>query len=146
MSSGEGQNSRRKRIIKEGQALPLFLSAARSRVSERVVMSAVTSRELQRYLRWASAAAGLGRDEAQVMLLDRAIGDYMKRDEAWQVEKGAAGVADDEASAAHGQDRSAPMQVPAPARPSVQPSPPRAPDTAEGGPAKATDPGAGKGR
>jgi hypothetical protein len=87
LGNGESQNERRRRITKESQALPLFMTAGKSRVSEPVMMSASTSREMQRYLRWAAEVARMGRDDAQVMMLDRAIVDYLKRDEAWQAYK-----------------------------------------------------------
>jgi hypothetical protein len=91
LGNGEFQGERRRRIQKESQALPLFMTAGKSRVSESVTMSASTSREMQRYLRWAAEAARIGRDEAQVMMLDRAIVDYLKKDDAWQAHKGAVG-------------------------------------------------------
>ena len=92
-SKGESQVGRRKRGAGEARRLPLFMSAGRSRVNEQVAMSATTARERQRYLRWAAATARVTRDEAEVMMLDRALGDFMKRDEAWQIEKAATGNA-----------------------------------------------------
>jgi hypothetical protein len=94
--NADSERGRRRRVAKDGQALPLFMSAGRSRVSERVGMSAATSREMQRYLKWASEVTGLSWDEAQVMMLERALLDYFKKDEAWQAQKssGAAGDTD----------------------------------------------------
>jgi hypothetical protein len=105
--NGESKGSRRKRVAKEGQRLPLFMSAGRSRVTESVAMSAATAREKQRYLKWAAEAAGVSREEAEVMMLDRAIGDYMKKDEGWLMEKADRGSAEEndsgpEAAAAAG--------------------------------------------
>jgi hypothetical protein len=93
--NGDSKGSRRKRVAKEGQRLPLFMSAGRSRVTESVAMSAATAREKQRYLKWAAEAAGVSREEAEVMMLDRAIGDYMKKDEGWLMEKADRGSAEE---------------------------------------------------
>jgi hypothetical protein len=90
-SKSDSHSGRHKRAANEVSRLPLFMSAGRSRVSENVAMSAATAREKQRYLRWASEAARVSREEAEVMMLDRALGDFMKRDEAWQIEKAAVG-------------------------------------------------------
>jgi hypothetical protein len=81
----------RKKVNEGTQLRPLIVSAARSRVSETVTMSAATSRELAAYVRWASKAAGLSIGEALTMTVDRSIGDFLKRDEAWQQAKGEQG-------------------------------------------------------
>jgi hypothetical protein len=78
----------RKKVNEGAPLRPLIVSAARSRVSETVTMSASTSRELAAYVRWASRAAGLSIGEALTMTVDRSIGDFLKRDEAWQQAKG----------------------------------------------------------
>jgi hypothetical protein len=117
--NAELQNGRRRKVTREGQALPLFMSAGRNRVSEPVFMSLSTSREMNRYVRWASEAARVGRGEAQAMMLDRAIWDYIKKDEAWQAEKSAFAFEPlDEASA---EDASAaPKGTPPSLRPTAQ--------------------------
>ena len=102
---GESKGGKGKRGAGEVQRLPLFMSAGRSRVNEQVVMSATLASEKRRYLRWAAAAARLTREEAEVMLLDRALGDFMKRDEGWQIEKAALG----NAGTADGVDEPAPQ-------------------------------------
>jgi hypothetical protein len=123
--NGETKRGRRKRVSAEGQTLPAFMSASRSRVSERVVMSAATSREMSQYLRWASELARVGRDEAQVMMLDRSLGDFMKRDEAWQAEKAVRGAAEDKGDDAAGEDAKLGVTRP--------PGPAKPPNGAQGG-------------
>jgi hypothetical protein len=132
IGNGVTQNGgRRTRVTTEGRALPLFMSASRSRVIERVQMSAATSRELQKYLRWAAKLANLTKDEAQVMMLDRAIGEFLRKDDAWQAEKASNGSGDDGGEGS-GEDAEDADEAPTP-RPSVngqawrQSSPPAAP-------------------
>jgi hypothetical protein len=57
---------------------PLIISAARSRVTMEVVMSAPISRELRRYVAWAAKEARLAEDEAMALTLDRAITDLLE--------------------------------------------------------------------
>jgi hypothetical protein len=78
------KGGKKKKTKADGQLRPLIVSAARSRVTEEVTMSAATSRDLARYVRWAAKEARLTQDEAMTLTLDRAIGDLFKRDEAWQ--------------------------------------------------------------
>jgi hypothetical protein len=86
---GNGEpKGRGKRVRREKQTRPLIVSAARSRVSERVTMSAPTARELRSYVRWAAKAARIDEDEAQVLTLDHAVTALLKRDELWQAQKG----------------------------------------------------------
>jgi hypothetical protein len=86
---GNGEpKGRGKRVRREKQTRPLIVSAARSRVSERVTMSAPTARELRSYVRWAAKAARIDEDEALVLTLDHAVTALLKRDELWQTQKG----------------------------------------------------------
>jgi hypothetical protein len=55
--NGESDKARRSRMAREGQRLPLFMSAARSRLSERVAISVAMSAEMEKYLKWACEAA-----------------------------------------------------------------------------------------
>ena len=71
---------------KEPQTRPLIVSAARSRVSERLAMSAKTARELRSYVKWAAKAAGMTEDEAMVLTLDRAVTELLRKDELWQAQ------------------------------------------------------------
>jgi hypothetical protein len=105
---------RRARAAHDGPLLPLFMTASRSRLTEQVRMSAGTFKELQNYLGWAGEAARVSPDEAQVMTLDRAIGDYLKRDEAWQLEKARrnVGVEDVSGAASPGATAAPPSQTP----------------------------------
>lgn len=94
---GNGQTpGRGKRVRKEPQKRPLIVSAARSRVTERVAMSAVTARDLRNYVRWASKEAVIDEDEAMVLTLDRAIADLLKKDELYQSWKAMTDGGDDD--------------------------------------------------
>jgi enoyl reductase-like protein len=77
----------RKKRIKEAQIRPLIVSAARSRVSETVLMSAPAARELREYVKWAATAAMLPEDEATVLTLDRALTEFFRRDTLWKAHK-----------------------------------------------------------
>ena len=68
--------------------MPLFLGAARSRVKREIAMSAATSRELDSYIDWASARAMMPSDEVLVRIVDHALVEYLKKDSAWQNERG----------------------------------------------------------
>jgi hypothetical protein len=131
LGNGESTSGRRRRVTKEGQALPLFMTAGRSRTTEQVTLSVRTSNEMHKYLRWASEAAGMSRDEAQIMMLDRALGDYLKKDEAWQAEKAATGTAGGgEDAAEDGQGGSGARVQPPPPRPAASSPSARGPDGA----------------
>lgn len=65
------------------QTMPLIVSNARSRVTEKVVMSAPTARDLRGYVEWASSKIGIPQDEAMILLLDRALGEFFKKDRLW---------------------------------------------------------------
>src|SRR6185436_13661481 len=85
---GNGNSSGRgKRVNRVEQTLPLIMSGAKSRVTEKLAMSTLTSREVRAYVRWASRTAGIPEDEAMVLTSDRAFGDFFKRDELWQKQK-----------------------------------------------------------
>jgi hypothetical protein len=88
---GNGESSTRvKRVRREPQTRPLIVSAARSRVTEQVLMSAPMARELRGYVRWAAKESGIEADEALVLTLDRALTDLLKKDTLWQAQKGGA--------------------------------------------------------
>jgi hypothetical protein len=87
MPATSDSKKRRRRIATDGPAMPLFMTASRSRVTERVAMSAPVCSEMQSYLRWAVEVSRFSPEEVQVMMLDRALTDYLKRDRAWQAEK-----------------------------------------------------------
>lgn len=74
----------KKKSTKGQQVRPLIVSAARSRVTQEVAMSAATWRELMGYARWAAQAAGMTLEEATILTLDRAVGDLLRKDELWQ--------------------------------------------------------------
>jgi hypothetical protein len=80
----KGKQKKREAYKAEVGELPAFLRGGRSRVKEVVAMSAVVSREMKDYLRWATMAAGMPAEELQVHFLDRVLGDYFRSDTAWQ--------------------------------------------------------------
>lgn len=84
MPTNGANGKERTRIKSDNQVLPLIVSAARSRVREPILMSAATSRDLRRYVKWAAGQTRMSSDEVMVLTLDKAIGDLLKRDEAWQ--------------------------------------------------------------
>ncbi len=65
------------------QTMPLIVSNARSRVTEKVVMSAIAARDLRAYVEWASSKIGIPEDEAMILTLDRALGEFLKKDRLW---------------------------------------------------------------
>lgn len=65
------------------QTMPLIVSTARSRVTEKLVMSALAARDLHAYVEWASSKIGIPEDEAMILTLDRAIGEFLKKDRLW---------------------------------------------------------------
>ena len=65
------------------QTMPLIVSNARSRVTEKVVMSAIAARDLHDYIEWASSKIGIPPDEAMILTLDRALGEFFKKDRLW---------------------------------------------------------------
>lgn len=122
--------SRRGRPPAPVPTMPLFLGAARSRVKRDIAMSAVTSRELDGYIEWASTRALMPADEVLVRIVDHALTEYLKKDSAWQneradlIDRRAAKPAPSKADAA----------PPAPLRPDPKPAvlPPPAPPTGKG--------------
>lgn len=84
LEDGTKKSGRGKRTKREPQTRPLIVSAARSRVVEKLVISAPTCKELRAYVRWAANLARIAEDEAMVLTLDRAIGDLLRKDELWQ--------------------------------------------------------------
>jgi hypothetical protein len=85
LSNGEAPPSGRKmgRPKTATQTMPLIVSNARSRVTEKVAMSAVASRDLRAYVEWASSKIGIPEDEAMILTLDRALGEFLKKDRLW---------------------------------------------------------------
>ena len=83
----ESKKRRRRVVATRSPALPLFMTASRSRLTERVSMSAPVCREMQSYIRWGVEVSRFSSEEVQVMMLDRALTDYLKKDGAWQAEK-----------------------------------------------------------
>lgn len=65
------------------QTMPLIVSTARSRVTEKLVLSALAARDLHAYVEWASGKIGIPQDEAMILTLDRAIGEFLKKDRLW---------------------------------------------------------------
>ena len=66
------------------QVRPLIFERVRSRVSRQVTMSAKTAASLDRYVKWAAAAAEEDEDEALTLTMDQAIGQFLQRDRLFQ--------------------------------------------------------------
>jgi len=66
------------------QVRPLIFERVRSRVSREVTMSAKTAASLDRYVKWAAAAAEEDEDEALTLTMDQAIGQFLQRDRLFQ--------------------------------------------------------------
>jgi hypothetical protein len=122
IGSGE-TGKRKKRVKREPQWQPLIVSAARTRVTMEVAMSAPMSRELRRYIKWAAKEARLTEDEAMVLTLDRAIGDLLRRDELWQAHEPGDGVQPHETTASP----ATPPPVPVPGKPTTNGAPGKQP-------------------
>jgi hypothetical protein len=86
------ENGKKKVMRQAAQVRPLIVSASRSRVTQEVSMSASTSRDLMAYARWAAKEAGMTTEEAVILTVDRAVGDLLRKDDAWQKARARVGV------------------------------------------------------
>ena len=70
--------------------LPSIISGARSRVEIRVFMGAPTARELSEYVGWVTNVAKMPQEEVLILTMDKALGDFFRRDRGWQATRAAA--------------------------------------------------------
>lgn len=87
MSQDQNVAKKRGRPKNPAQTMPLIMGTIRSRVIEKLSMSAFMARELRRYVTWASGKIGISETDAMILTLDRCIGDFLKRDKIWQDQK-----------------------------------------------------------
>ncbi|MGD0839135.1 MAG: hypothetical protein ABSB49_21070 [Polyangia bacterium] len=77
MSNHQGRN-------KQEQTVPLIFQRVRSRVTREVSMPAKTGEELARYIKWACEAVGADQDEAMILVMEQALGQFFARDRLFQ--------------------------------------------------------------
>lgn len=68
------------------QTLPLILSQARNRVTKEVPMDGETYNLIESYGAWAANKGGLTKDEAIVLLLEKAVSSFIKKDTLFNTE------------------------------------------------------------
>ncbi len=69
---------------KQEQTGPLIFERVRSRVTREVSMPAKTAHDLARYMEWACQAVGADRDEAMILIMEQALGQFFQRDRLFQ--------------------------------------------------------------
>jgi hypothetical protein len=69
---------------KTGQTKPLIFDTIRSRVTRQLTMSAKTAQLLQNYVEWAAEYAEEAKEDAEILLLDKALGQFIERDVLFQ--------------------------------------------------------------
>ena len=62
------------------QDRPLIFQRVKSKVSRQIPMSAKTAKMLENYITWAADCAGADKNEALVLTVDQAFGQFFKRD------------------------------------------------------------------
>ena len=62
------------------QSRPLIFQRVRSKVTTPIPMSAGTAETLKRYVAWAAGQEGADEDEALILTVDQALGEFFKRD------------------------------------------------------------------